>query len=250
MSAIAGVQPRTVRGTNGIFDPVELQKAIQTASVQVPRSTLLCLENSYHLNRGLALAPEEYADSIATAHNAGMAVFMDGARIFNTATALGIGVDELVKGCDAAAFCLCKGLAAPVGSILAGTRSFVDEARRTKQRFGGGWRQAGVLAAPALLGLEKMVGRLHIDHENAEMIRQGLEKRGIGVDRGGTLTNIVHLDLSPVGLKAREFAKALADRNILVKVCDETTLRMVTHNDITSVHVNELLQAVSKIVDG
>ena len=250
MAAIAGVQSRALPDSGGVYDAKALKKAVLTGSVQIPRSTILCLENTFHLNRGLALSPREYAEAIAIAREAGLSVFMDGARIFNAATALGIGVDELVKGCDAAAFCLCKGLAAPVGSILAGSRAFIDEARRTKQRFGGGWRQGGVIAAPALIALEKMAGRLSEDHENAETLRRGLESLGMVVDRGGVLTNIVNLDLSPVGMEAPVLAAALLARNIKVKVCDETTIRMVTHNDISASHINEVLQAVRETAGG
>ena len=137
-----------------------------------------------------------------------------------------------------------------MGSILAGSRAFIDEARRTKQRFGGGWRQGGVIAAPALIALEKMAGRLSEDHENAEALRLGLESLGMAVDRGGVLTNIVNLDLSPVGMEAPALADALLARNIKVKVCDETTIRMVTHNDISASHINEVLQAVRETAGG
>jgi threonine aldolase len=249
LAALAGVQPRIVADENGSYDISSLEKTIAKQGVQLARHSLLCLENSFHLNRGLALAADVYAGAAAAAHRAGMGVFMDGARIFNSAAALAVDVKELLKDCDAAAFCLCKGLAAPMGSILAGSRSFIDEARRIKQRFGGGWRQAGVVAAPAVIALEKMAGRLSEDHENAENLRRGMEGLGMRVDRGGVLTNIVNLDVSPRITGAAELAGALLDRSIKVKVCDETRIRMVTHNDVSGEHVNRVIQAVSEVLE-
>jgi threonine aldolase len=164
--------------------------------------------------------------------------YMDGARIFNSAVALGVGVKELVDFCEAVAFCLSKGLAAPIGSILAGDRDFMKEARRVKQRLGG------VIAAPGITGLKEMVKRLPEDHENAERLRKGLENFGISVDRGGVLTNIVNLDVSPVGLKAAEFAERLLEDQIKVKICTEDTIRMVTHNDIQKEDIDFVLARV------
>lgn len=250
MAALAGVQSRGVESSSGLYDAAALEAAIQPDGVQRPRSVLLCLENSFHLNRGLAVDPAEYAFSIDRARRAGMSVFMDGARIFNAAVALNCPVERLVTGCDAAAFCLSKGLAAPLGSILAGSRSFIEEARRVKQRFGGGLRQGGVIAAPAIIGLEKMAGRLDVDQENAENLRVGLESIGVAVDRGGILTNIVNADFAAVDVAAADLAGALAARSIKVKVCTASTIRMVTHNDITDTHVKTVLAAIEEIVNG
>ena len=123
--------------------------------VQRPRTSLICIENSFHLNRGLAIGKEAYDETIGIAKKNRLPIFLDGARIFNSASALGVDVKELVDFCDSVAVCLSKGLAAPIGSILAGDREFIKEARRVKQRFGGGWHQAGVIAAPGIIGLKK-----------------------------------------------------------------------------------------------
>jgi threonine aldolase len=249
MAALAGVQARPVLSTNGLYEPQALAQAILPEGVQRARTAVLCLENSFHLNRGLAIDPDDYADNIAAARKAGLSVFMDGARLFNAAVALDKPAADLVAGCDAAAFCLSKGLAAPIGSILGGTRAFIDEARRVKQRFGGGLRQGGVIAAPAIVGLEKMLSRLPVDHENAEALRAGLEKLGVKVDRDGLLTNIVNLDVAPVGMQATALADALAARGIKAKICTESTLRMVTHNDIGSADVETVLRAITEIAN-
>jgi threonine aldolase len=248
LSAISGVQARPVPSDNGVYDPELLREAIQADAVQRAATTMLCVENSFHLNRGLAVARERYEETIEIARKHGLRIYMDGARIFNTAVALHEEVRDLIDFCDAAAFCLSKGLAAPIGSILAGDRDFMAEARRVKQRLGGGWRQAGVIAAPGIIGLKEMVKRLPVDHENAETLRVGLESLGIGVDRGGVMTNIVNLDVMPVGMKAPELATVLSRDGIKVKVCNEETIRMVTHNDIQLEDIEFVLESVKVAV--
>jgi threonine aldolase len=173
---------------------------------------------------------------------------MDGARIFNAALATNTTVRDLTGFCDAVDVCLCKGLAAPLGSMLMGSRDFIDEARRVRQRIGGGMRQAGVIAAPGILALTKMVERLPEDHENAETMRRGLEAKGIAVDRAGVLTNIVNLDVSPAGWTAPLFAERLLRHGIKAKVCTEHTLRMVLHNDIGAREVSVVLDRVGEVL--
>ena len=249
LSAVSGVQVRPVPSETGVYDPVQLKEAIQPDAVQRASTTMICVENSFHLNRGLAVGRDQYNETIRVAREHNLIMYMDGARIFNSAVALGVDVRELVDFCDAVAFCLSKGLAAPIGSILAGSRDFMREARRVKQRLGGGWRQAGVIAAPAIIGLKEMVVRLAEDHENAERLRKGLESIGISVDRGGVLTNIVNLDVSPVGLKAAKLAGKLLEEQIKVKICTEHTIRMVMHNDIQNEDIEYVLERVKAVVN-
>jgi threonine aldolase len=218
------------------------------AGVQRARTRLICLENTFHLNRGLAVAKSRYAETIAIAQKHDLPIFMDGARIFNAALATNTTVADLVSFCDSVDVCLCKGLAAPLGSMLVGSKDFIDEARRMRQRIGGGMRQAGVIAAPGILALTKMVERLPEDHENAEKMRLGLEALGVRVDRGGVLTNIVNLDVSPAGWKAALFADRLNGYGIKVKVCSEHTLRMVTHNDIGSRDISFILDTIGNVI--
>ena len=248
LSAISGVQPRPVKTENGIYDPELLGQAIMPQGVQRARTRLICLENSFHLDRGLAIRKEDYKETIRIAKEKGIPLFMDGARIFNSAVALHTNVKELAGFCDSVDVCLSKGLAAPIGSMLMGSKDFIEEARRVKQRLGGGMRQAGVIAAPGIIGLTKMVGRLHEDHENAEKMRSGLEALGIKVDRGGVLTNIINLDVSPLGWEASLFAEKLNQLNIKVKVCSKTNLRMVTHNDIKPEEIDLVLGKIETII--
>jgi threonine aldolase len=248
ISALSGAQPRPLKSNSGTYDAEALCQAIMPPGVQRARTCLICLENTFHLDRGLAIEKSRYAETIGMALKHHLPLFMDGARIFNAAVALNTNVADLVSFCDAVDVCLCKGLAAPLGSLLLGSKDFIEEARRIRQRIGGGMRQAGVIAAPGIIALTKMVQRLPEDHENAERMRSGLESLGIRVDRGGTLTNIINLDICPVGWKAPLFADRLNRSGIKVKVCTEHTLRMVTHNDIQSQDIAFVLDKIGNML--
>ena len=249
LSAISGVQPRPIASDNGLYDGDLLKHSIMPEGVQRARTRLICVENTFHLDRGLAVPREHYEEVIQAAKEKNIPIYMDGARIFNAAEALNREVKDLVDFCDSVAACLSKGLVAPLGSILAGSKAFIDEARRVKQRLGGGMRQAGVIAAPAIIGLTKMIKRLHEDHENAEKMRKGLEALGIRVDRGGMLTNIVNLDVSSIHWDSGAFAQDLGQFGIKAKICSPSTLRMVTHNDIEPEDIEFVLEKIEVIVE-
>jgi threonine aldolase len=246
ISALSGAQPRPLKSDSGTYDAAELCRAIMPPGVQRARTRLICLENTFHLDRGLAVEKSRFAETIDVARKHQLPIFMDGARIFNAAAALNTSVADLTSFCDAVDVCLCKGLAAPLGSLLLGSKDFIEEARRIRQRIGGGMRQAGVIAAPGIIALTRMVQRLPEDHENAERMRSGLESLGIRVDREGVLTNIISLDICPTGWTAPLFADRLGGSGIKVKVCSEHTLRMVTHNDI---HSRDIVFVLDKIRD-
>jgi threonine aldolase len=250
LAAISGAQSRPIKSDSGIYDGNLLEQAIMPEGVQRARTRLICLENSFHLDRGLAIKREDFEETIKIAKQRNIPLYMDGARIFNAATALNTDVKALVDFCDSIATCLSKGLAAPLGSILVGDKDFIDEARRVKQRLGGGMRQAGVIAAPAIIGLTEMVKRLHEDHENAEKMRVGLEALGIKVDRGGIMTNIINLDVSSVDWEASPLAERLNQFDIKAKVCSKNSMRMVTHNDIRTGDIGFVLEKISTIIKG
>jgi threonine aldolase len=248
ISAISGAQPRSIVTDNGVYDATLLRQSIMPEGVQRPRSRLICIENTFHLDRGLAIKREDYNETIKIAEENKIPIFMDGARIFNAAVALNSTVKKLVDFCDSAAVCLSKGLAAPLGSLLMGRKEFIEEARRIKQRLGGGMRQAGVIAAPGIIGLTKMVDRLPEDHANAEQMREGLEGLGIKVDRGRILTNIINLDVSAVGLESKTVAEKLDQFNIKVKICSATRMRMVFHNDILTADIDYVLEKLRTFI--
>jgi threonine aldolase len=248
ISALSGAQPRPLKSDSGTYSVEALCQAIMPPGVQRARTRLICLENTFHLDRGLAIEKNGYAETIDMALKHRLPIFMDGARIFNAAVALNTNVADLVSFCDAVDVCLCKGLAAPLGSLLLGSKDFIEEARRIRQRIGGGMRQAGVIAAPGIIALTKMVQRLPEDHANAERMRSGLETLGIRVDRGGVLTNIINADIGPVGWKASLFADRLNGDGVKVKVCSDHTLRMVTHHDIQSRDITFVLDKIGTML--
>jgi threonine aldolase len=182
------------------------------------------------------------------AHEAGLAVHLDGARIFNAATALGRPVTEITRKFDAVMFCLSKGLGAPVGSLIVGSRAFIDEARAVRKALGGGMRQAGILAAAGLIALEKMPARLKDDHANARFLAEGLARiRGIQIDPAKVATNILVCDISATGMNSVDFSRRLAEHNILANGVSPTAMRFVTHMDVDRAGCERALEAVERV---
>lgn len=194
--------------------------------------------------------PPEVCDRICDgAHKLGLPVHLDGARIVNAAVALGKSVAQLAGKFDSVMFCLSKGLGAPVGSMLVGSKSFIEEARRVRKMLGGGMRQAGVLAAAGLVALDESPERLRIDHENARFLAQGLsEIPGIKINAAKVVTNILFFDVSETGFSAAEVCAQLRRRGILVNANYTSHIRMVTHYDVDHAGCGRALQALSEIV--
>jgi len=250
LASTCGVQPRAVSAPGGTFNLEELAREIHAPDIQRAPTTLICLENSFDLNRGLAV-PRGHIQEICTlAKNASVHTYMDGARVFNAAVALGTPVDRLTKGVDVVATCLSKGLGCPVGSLIVGEAAFIDEARRMRQRVGGGWRQAGILAAAGILALEEMVDRLAEDHEKARILAHGLIGLGVGVDPAQVQTNIIHGDLSTMGIDSGEFAGDLASSGVKVKPVGPTEFRMVLHKDILDGDIPIVIEKVKNCLKG
>jgi threonine aldolase len=182
------------------------------------------------------------------AQEAGVPVYMDGARIFNASVAGGTPVDEYAAETDAMMFCLSKGLGAPIGSVLCGPAPFIEEARRVKVLFGGAWRQAGVVAAAGLIALEEGPKRLHEDHENARRLAEGIAENLPGaVDLEGVETNMVWVDTGPAGLSPFELRARLAERGVLVNAI-AGRIRLVTHRDVTTDDVGETMRVWRQVI--
>lgn len=249
LAALGGVQARPLPTRLGRFTTDDVKQAIRTRGVQSPISRVLCLENTYDLNRGFPLPPDYQAEMAQLARDNGLTVYLDGARIFNAATALKTDLSQLARDVDALQFCLTKGLAAPFGSMLLGTREFIDKARWLKQRIGGGMRQAGHMAAAGIIALETMQGRLQQDHEHALRLAKGLaaiDQRLVDVDL--VKTNIVQLDFRPLDKEAATVVKALLEQQIKVKPVGPYACRMITHLGITAPDVDAAVAAVKKII--
>src|SRR5437016_6596525 len=216
MSAIAGVLPRLVPGEDGILSWQGISKAIRPKIYYRPQTALIALENTHNMAGG-TVYPTNVAEEIcARAHDAGIRVHLDGARIFNAATYLGEKVVDMTKKFDSVQFCLSKGLGAPVGSMIVGTREFIERCRSIRKMLGGGMRQAGCLAAAGMIALEQGPKRLQEDHDNAQFLaRQLAEIPGIGLDPSKVQTNIVIYNVTKAGFGSTDFLAALAQRNVL-----------------------------------
>lgn len=248
-SALAGVQTRPIRGTKGAMDPSDVKKAIRGEDIHYPYSGLICLENTHNKAGGKVIPIETMKAIYEIAKEKDIPVHLDGARLFNAAVAAGVPVTEFTQYVDTVQVCLSKGLSAPVGSILAGSKSFIKEARKWRKRLGGGLRQAGVLAAPGIIALEKMVDRLAEDHANARQLAEGLSTiPGLQVDVNGVETNIILCNIQETGLSNEEFLARLKEAGILAVPFDEGIIRFVTHREVTSDMVEMALQRIRQLI--
>jgi threonine aldolase len=249
MTAFSGVLPRTIRAEDGILTWDLIAPHIRPRNDYRARTGLVELENTSNLAGGSVYPLETATDIVDRAHAAGLPVHLDGARIFNASVALGRSVVDLTKKFDSVMFCLSKGLGAPVGSMLVGSKEFIEEARIVRKMLGGGMRQAGVLAAAGLIALEEGPKRLHIDHANAEFLAQGLaEMPGIKIDPSKVVTNILFLDVSGTGLTSYEISKRLAAQGILANGTTPQVMRMVTHLDVDRAGCERALKVLREIV--
>lgn len=248
MSAVAGVVPRLIVGDKGILNPQEIKRTLREENIHYPKTTLICLENTHNRAGGTIVSPKITEEICQLAYQRNILVHLDGARIFNAAIALNIEPDILTKDVDSVMFCLSKGLSAPVGSILAGSKEFIQKARKNRKLLGGGMRQAGILAAAGIIALEKMIERLEEDHKNAQILGEGLAKiEGIKVDLETVQTNMVYLDLQESDIDTYKFLPKLAEYNILGSPRPPTKVRLVTHYGISEEDIYTTIEAIKEI---
>ncbi|MEA4883902.1 MAG: GntG family PLP-dependent aldolase [Clostridia bacterium] len=248
MSAIAGVVPRLVRGMNGVLDPADVKAAIREKNIHYAPAACLCIENTHNRGGGTVTDIATMTALGAVARENGLAVHMDGARIFNASIALDVDPADLARPADSVMFCLSKGLSAPVGSMLAGSAEFIARARKNRKIVGGGMRQAGVLAAAGIVALEKMIGRLAEDHANARAFAEGLSQiPGISINTSTVQTNIVVFDISALGIGSSRFASELEALGVKVSTRPPEGIRAVANRHFTAKDVNRALDAVMEI---
>jgi threonine aldolase len=242
MSAIAGCMPRIVRAEDGILSWKQVEAVIRPKIYYDSQTALICLENTSNMAGGTVYPTAQVNDICDRAHDTGLKVHLDGARIFNAAAALGESVAEMTRRVDSLMFCLSKGLGAPVGSMVAGSREFIDKARVYRKMFGGGMRQAGVIAAAGLLALEKSPSRLHIDHKSARRLAEGIAKiPGFAIDPAKVRTNIVIFDCSKTGKTAVEWCDILHKRGVWAQDTALHSVRLVTHCDVDEAGIERAL---------
>ena len=249
MSAIGGVLPRLVPGEDGILSWQSISKAIRPKVYYRSQTALIALENTHNMAGG-TVYPTKLSEEICDrAHDAGIRVHLDGARVFNAATYLGENVVDMTRKFDSIQFCLSKGLGAPVGSMIVGSREFIERCRSIRKMLGGGMRQAGVLAAAGLIALEKGPKRLQVDHDHAKLLATGLAAiPGITLNPAKVQTNIVIFNLKASGWSSSRFLETLAKRNVLAVPVDNEKVRMVTHLDVDRNDVEKAAAAVQEVL--
>jgi threonine aldolase len=249
MCSIAGVLPRVVAGQDGILSWDGIRRGIRPKVYYRPQTALIALENTHNMAGGTVYPTPLVEEICDRAHELEILVHMDGARIFNAATFLGEDVSVMTRKCDSIQFCLSKGLGAPVGSMVVGSRGFIERCRSIRKMLGGGMRQAGVLAAAGLIALEEGPGRLWMDHENAKCLARGLATiPGITLNADAVQTNIVIFSLESSGLSSADFLVELKNRGVLALPVDGYRVRMVTHLDVDRVAIEAAVGAVLEIM--
>ncbi|MGC9397880.1 MAG: low-specificity L-threonine aldolase [Anaerolineae bacterium] len=249
MAALGGIVPHTLPNQpDGTLRPADIEGAIRPDNPHFPRTRLICLENTHNLCNGSPLTPAYTAQVTELARTHGLRVHVDGARLFNAATALQVDPAELVRDVDSVTFCLSKGLCAPVGSVLCGDRAFITEARRARKVLGGGMRQAGFIAAAGIVALEQIAPRLAEDHARARRLAEGLASIE-GIEVNPTPTNIVYFRLTDeVPLRAPEVQARLKTHGVLILARSDRHFRAVTHYWIDDEAVDRAVAAVRAVL--
>jgi len=247
-SVLGGVVPRLVVGHMGVMTPEDIGKALRPPNIHFPPTTLICIENTHNRAGGTVWSASQTKAIFDFANSHGLRVHMDGARIFNAAVAQNLDVRDLARYVDTLIFCLSKGLSAPIGSLVVGDQEFIDRARRYRKMLGGGMRQAGVIAAPGIIAIEKMVDRLKDDHANARLLATGLAKiEGVSLDLSRVQTNIVLYDVTGLGVGAREWVGKMSKFGVKASAQEGGRVRMVTHRGIEKDDIAYALNVAEKV---
>jgi threonine aldolase len=251
MAALSGLMPRTLPSPRGLLDPEAVEAVIDRDPTYHARTGLLAVENTHNIAGGVVYDRPRLERLLDVAKRHGLPVHLDGARIFNAAVALGMPAAAVVQGFDSVMFCLSKGLGAPVGSMLCGSRDFIREARRMRKMFGGGMRQAGVIAAAGLIALRQGPGRLAEDHENARRLAAALAGLpGVEIDPATVQTNILVCRIGDIGGhqgRAAGFLARLEENGVLASHVSTDQVRFVTHLDVTGPRIDEALQRIRRL---
>ncbi len=249
LAALSQVQTRPIEVPMGMYDIHKMEELIQEEGIQRAKTALICIENTNNLNAGFVVPIENINDVCALGRKYNIPIHLDGARIFNAEVASKVSVKEIVKPVDTVMFALTKGLGSPFGAVLAGNKDFIQKARWIKQRLGGGFRQAGFLAAPGIVALKTMLPQIEIDHHHAQVLGAGLSAtNGLKVDTTRIHTNIVTGSLEGLPMTIEDFLSKLMDAGIKAKRISKTSFRMVTHWGIDEHHIKETIKTVERII--
>ncbi len=247
--AISGVQFFLLRGVRGILEAAQIEEAIRSDNHHLPVSKLICLENTHNYGGGTIYPIEKMRDIYRLAKSNSLMVHLDGARLWNASAATGIKPGEYARCADSVSVCLSKGLGAPVGSLVSGSRSFIDRVHRFRKMFGGGMRQAGIIASAGIYALDHHLDRLKEDHENAKRLANGLKEiRGILINPDQVETNILFFDVDRTRKTAGEVAEAMKKERVLIYATGKTRIRLVTHLDVNREDIEIALKAFQRVL--
>ncbi|RIW37242.1 low-specificity L-threonine aldolase [Bacillus salacetis] len=246
ISAFAGVQPRTLKGNRGAMDPAEVEAAIREDDQHFPETGLICLENTHNRAGGAIVPSSNMKEIYSIAQKHGIPVHIDGARLFNAAAAESQPLTEYTQYSDTVQVCLSKGLGAPVGSVIAGSKEFIKGARKWRKRLGGGLRQAGIIAAPGLYALNNMRERLTEDHDNARVLAEGINSMKKLKISNIVDTNIVLADVSGLGMNSSQFTEHLKAEGVLAVTFGPSLVRFTTHYDISRADIERTISIIKE----
>lgn len=247
---VAGVALKSIDGIRGVMDPADIESAMRDPeNTHHPRTALICMENTHNAAGGTVIGLENMAKIREIASRYSVPMHLDGARIFNAAAALGVEAKEIAQYFDSVQFCLSKGLSAPFGSLIVGSKEFISRALHMRKILGGGMRQSGLMAAPGLVALKTMVGRLGEDHRTAKIIGNGLyEMEELTLDLESVQTNMVRIDTSKLNVTGAEFVNALKSHGVLAGAQGKYIVRFVTHRHISEEDARKAVAMVGETV--
>jgi threonine aldolase len=247
-AALSGVQFQCLKGVRGILEASQIEEAIRPADHHFAVTRLVCLENTHNRGGGSIYPVEKMAEIYRLAKSRELIVHLDGARLWNASMATGIEPQEYAQWADSVSVCLSKGLGAPIGSLIAGSKSFIDRVHRFRKMFGGGMRQVGIIAAAGIYALEHHLERLKEDHQNAKRLGVGLKEfKGISIDPRHVETNIVIFDMANAGMTAAQVAEAMKKKGVLIHAFAKTQIRLVTHLDVSAEDIERALKVFEKV---
>jgi threonine aldolase len=248
IAVIGQLMARTIKGTDGWMHPDDIRRAIRDVyNIHHPRTSLVCMENTHNSAGGIPLTPAQMKSNWDIAKEYDLGVHLDGARVFNAAVALDVDVKEIAQYADTVQLCLTKGLSAPIGSLVVGPKDIIDSARKYRKMLGGGMRQVGIIAAPGIIAITKMVDRLSDDHKNAKLLAKGLEKLGLKV-ANKVMTNMVYItDFKDIGWTFDDWNKACTKLGWKTRKRGNGT-RLCTHYGIEEEDIRSFLEGLNKLI--